>query len=164
MGVMHRLIDRNQEFVSRFRHGEKAGAPAEHLAVLTCMDARIHLTKALGLDIGDANIVRNAGGRASDDAIRSLVISTELLGASEIAVMHHTDCGMLKFTNDDLRKKLSAERGVDASGVDFLPFPDVEQSVRDDVATLEGSPLLADGIEVTGWIYDVRTGTISPVT
>jgi carbonic anhydrase len=164
MGVMHRLIDRNKEFVSRFRHGEAAGAPVQHLAVLTCMDARIHLTKALGLDIGDANIIRNAGGRASDDAIRSLVISTELLGANEIAVMHHTDCGMLKFTNDELRDKLSSERGVDASGVDFLPFPDVEQSVRDDVATIEASPLLADGIEVTGWIYDVKTGTISPLS
>ena len=160
---MHRLIDRNKEFVSKFRHGEAAGAPAQHLAVLTCMDARIHVSKALGLDIGDANLIRNAGGRASDDAIRSLVIATELLSANEIAVMHHTDCGMLKFTNDDLRTKLSSERGVDASGIDFLPFADVEQSVRDDLATLAASPLLADGIEVTGWIYDVKTGTISPV-
>jgi len=101
MGVMHRLVDRNEEFVSKFRHGDRTGAPAQHLALLTCMDARIHLAPALGLDIGDANIIRNAGGRASDDAIRSLVISTELLGTNEIAVMHHTDCGMLKFTNDD---------------------------------------------------------------
>jgi len=163
MGVMHRLVDRNEEFVSKFRHGDRTGAPAQHLALLTCMDARIHLAPALGLDIGDANIIRNAGGRASDDAIRSLVISTELLGTNEIAVMHHTDCGMLKFTNDDLRTKLSSERGVDASGVDFLPFPEVEQSVRDDVATITASPLVADGIEVTGWIYDVKTGTVSPV-
>jgi len=152
MGVMHRLVDRNEEFVSKFRHGDRTGAPAQHLALLTCMDARIHLAPALGLDIGDANIIRNAGGRASDDAIRSLVISTELLGTNEIAVMHHTDCGMLKFTNDDLRTKLSSERGVDASGVDFLSFPEVEQSVRDDVATITASPLVADGIEVTGWI------------
>jgi carbonic anhydrase len=164
MGVMHRLIDRNKEFVSKFRHGDAAGAPVQHLAVLTCMDARIHVTKALGLDIGDANLIRNAGGRASDDAIRSIVIATELLGAGEVAVLHHTDCGMLKFTNDDLRNKLSTERGVDASGVDFLPFSDVEQSVREDVATLEASSLLADGIEVTGWVYDVKTGTISPVS
>src|SRR5215467_4317750 len=163
MGVIQRFIDRNKEFVSKFRHGDKAMPPAQHLAVLTCMDARIHPEQALGFDIGDAHMIRNAGGRASDDAIRSLVISTELLGTNEIAVMHHTDCGMLKFTNDDLRTKLSSEGGVDASGVDFLPFPEVEQSVRDDVATITASPLVADGIEVTGWIYDVKTGTISPV-
>ena len=164
MGAMQRFIERNKEFVSKFRHGDKAMPPAQHLAVLTCMDARIHVTNALGFDIGDAHIIRNAGGRASDDAIRSLVISAELLGTNEFAVMHHTDCGMLTFTNDDLRKKLADERGVDASGVDFLPFPDLEQSVRDDVATIEASPLLPDGIEVTGWIYDVKTGTISPVS
>jgi len=138
--------------------------PAQHLAVLTCMDARIHPEAALGLEIGDAHMIRNGGGRASDDAIRSLVISTTLLGTQEFAVMHHTDCGMLTFTNDDLRKKLADERGVDASAVDFLPFPDLEQSVRDDVATIESSPLLPDGIEVTGWVYDVKTGKISPVT
>src|SRR5262249_11266596 len=124
MGVMHRLLARNDEFVSKFRHRGRTGAPARHPAPLPCIESGIHLAPALGLDIGDANIIRNAGGRASDDAIRSLVISTELLGTNEIAVMHHTDCGMLKFTNDDLRTKLSSERGVDASGVDFLPFPE----------------------------------------
>jgi carbonic anhydrase len=128
------------------------------------MDARIHPEDALGLEIGDAHMIRNAGGRASDDAIRSLVISSTLLGTDEFAVMHHTDCGMLTFTNDDLRKKLADERGVDASNVDFLPFPDLEQSVRDDVATINASPLLPDGIEVTGWVYDVKTGKISPVS
>ena len=163
MGVMERFIERNKEFASKFRHGDKATPPAQHLAVLTCMDARIHPETALGLDIGDAHMIRNAGGRASDDAVRSLVISTELLGTNEFAVIHHTGCGMLTFTNDDLRKKLASERGVDASGVDFLPFPDLEQSVRDDVATIKASPLLPDGIEVTGWVYDVKTGTISPV-
>jgi carbonic anhydrase len=164
MGVIQRFIDRNKEFVSKFRHGDKAMPPAEHLAVLTCMDARIHPEQALGLEIGDAHMIRNAGGRASDDAIRSLVISTTLLGTDEFAVIHHTDCGMLTFTNDDLRKKLADERGVDASGVDFLPFPELEQSVRDDVATIKVSPLLPDGIEVTGWVYDVKTGAISPVS
>jgi carbonic anhydrase len=150
--------------VKKFRHGDKAMPPAQHVAVLTCMDARIHPEDALGLEIGDAHMIRNAGGRASDDAIRSLVISSTLLGTEEFAVMHHTDCGMLTFTNDDLRKKLADERGVDASNVDFLPFPDLEQSVRDDVATINASPLLPDGIEVTGWVYDVKTGKISPVS
>jgi carbonic anhydrase len=164
MGVIQHFIDRNKEFVNKFRHGDKAMPPAQHLAVLTCMDARIHPEQALGLEIGDAHMIRNAGGRASDDAIRSLVISTTLLGTDEFAVMHHTDCGMLTFTNDDLRKKLADERGVDASHVDFLPFPDLEQSVRDDVATIKASPLLPDGTEVTGWVYDVKTGKISPVS
>jgi carbonic anhydrase len=164
MGVFQRFIERNKEFVKKFRHGDKAMPPAQHVAVLTCMDARIHPEDALGLEIGDAHMIRNAGGRASDDAIRSLVISSTLLGTDEFAVMHHTDCGMLTFTNDDLRKKLADERGVDASNVDFLPFPDLEQSVRDDVATINASPLLPDGIEVTGWVYDVKTGKISPVS
>jgi carbonic anhydrase len=109
-------------------------------------------------------MIRNAGGRASDDAIRSLVISTTLLGTQEFAVIHHTDCGMLTFTNDDVRTKLADERGVDASSIDFLPFPDLEQSVRDDVATIKASPLLPDGTEVTGWVYDVKSGTVSPVS
>jgi len=164
MGVIHHFIDRNKEFVSRFRHGDKAMPPAQHLAVLTCMDARIHPEQVLGLEIGDAHMIRNAGGRASDDAIRSLVISTTLLGTNEFAVIHHTDCGMLTFTNDDLRKKLAEEHGVDASDVDFLPFPQLEQSVRDDVATIKASPLLPADVEVTGWIYDVKTGKISSVS
>jgi carbonic anhydrase len=164
MGVIQRFIDRNKEFANKFRHGDKAMPPAQHLAVLTCMDARIHPEQALGCEIGDAHMIRNAGGRASDDAIRSLVISTTLLGTEEFAVIHHTDCGMLTFTNEDLRKKLADERGADASGIDFLPFGDLEQSVRDDVATIQASPLLPDGIEVTGWVYDVKTGKISPVS
>ena len=105
MGVIHNFIERNKEFASKFRHGDKAMPPAQHLAVLTCMDARIHPERAMGMEIGDAHMIRNAGGRASDDAIRSLVISTTLLGTQEFAVIHHTDCGMLTFTNDDLRKK-----------------------------------------------------------
>jgi carbonic anhydrase len=158
------MLTANQAFQQSFRDGDKEVPPARKVAIVTCMDARIHPEKALGLEIGDAHMIRNAGGRASDDAIRSLVISTTLLGTEEFAVMHHTDCGMLTFTNDDLRKKLADERGVDASGVDFLPFPDLEQSVRDDVATIKASPMLPDGIEVTGWVYDVKTGAISPVS
>jgi len=164
MGVIQRFIERNKAFASKFGHGDKAMPPAQHLAVLTCMDARIHPEQALGLEIGDAHMIRNAGGRASDDAIRSLVISTTLLGTEEFAVIHHTDCGMLTFANEDLHKKLADERGVDASGVDFLPFPDLEQSVRDDVSTIKASSLLPGGIEVTGWVYDVKTGKISPVS
>jgi carbonic anhydrase len=127
------------------------------------MDARIDPAKALGLEEGDAHVIRNAGGRASDDAIRSLVISNELLGTREFVVIHHTDCGMLTFTNDQLREKLNDELGVDASGIDFLPFSDVPQSVRDDLATLRATPLLPKEIPVRGFIYDVTTGALSEV-
>src|SRR5215210_2500183 len=116
--------------------------PGRRFAILTCMDARLDPAKYAGLSEGDAHVIRNAGGRASDDAIRSLAISQQLLGTREIVVVHHTDCGMLTFSNDHLRAKLRDELGADASNVDFLPFGDLEQSVRDDVQTLRSSPLL----------------------
>jgi carbonic anhydrase len=137
--------------------------PARKVAIVTCMDARIHPETALGLEIGDAHMIRNAGGRVSDDALRSLVISSRLLGTNEFAVIHHTDCGMLTFTNDDLRSKLKDETGADASHIDFLPFPDLEQSVRDDVAAILSSPFIDDSVRVSGHIYDVHTGAITQV-
>jgi carbonic anhydrase len=127
------------------------------------MDARVHPEKALGLEIGDAHMIRNAGGRASDDALRSLVISSRLLGTTEFAVIHHTDCGMLTFTNDDLRTKLRDETGADASHIDFLPFADLEASVRDDVSAILASPLIDDSIPVSGYVYDVHTGAVTQV-
>src|SRR5947209_3132242 len=155
-----RAIEANQRFVEQFDAGDLPMPPAQKLAVLTCMDARLHPERFLGLQLGDAHVIRNAGGRASDDAIRSLVISSELLGTTEYIVIHHTDCGMVTFTNDDLRKKLREERSVDASHVDFLPFSDLEQSVRDDVQAILNSPLVPPGITVRGFIYDVRTGRL----
>jgi transposase len=101
--------------------------------------------------------------RRTPRAVEELIERLRRLRSPRLA-SRHTDCGMLTFTNDDLRKKLSDERGVDASGVDFLPFPDLEESVRDDVSAIKASPLLPDGIEVTGWVYDVKTGKISPVS
>jgi len=127
------------------------------------MDARIDPAAALGLQEGDAHVIRNAGGRASDDAIRSLAISQQLLGTREIVVIHHTDCGMLTFTNEQLRAKLRDELGVDAGSVDFLPFSDLEQSVRDDIARLRASPLLLRDVPIHGLIYDVRTGSLQQV-
>ena len=127
------------------------------------MDARLHPERFLGLEIGDAHVIRNAGGRASDDAIRSLIISSNLLGTNEYVVIHHTDCGMLTFTNDDLRSKLAEQYGADASGVDFLPFGDLEESVREDVRRIRGSSFIPGDIPVSGYVYDVRTGRLNPV-
>ena len=128
------------------------------------MDARLHPSRFLGLEEGDAHVIRNAGGRASEDAIRSLAISQQLLGTNEVVVIHHTDCGMLTFSNEDLRKKLKQELNADAEHIDFLPFKNLEQSVRDDVATIKNSPLLLKNIEVSGFIYDVKSGRLLPVT
>lgn len=152
----------NQGFAATFDQGDLPMPPARRVAVVACMDARLHPEKALGLAIGDAHVIRNAGGRAQD-AIRSLVISQRLLGTREIVVLHHTDCGMLTFTNEQLAARVRDELGADVSGQDFLPFPDLEQSVRDDVAILRSSPLIPAGIPISGAIYDVTTGRVHEV-
>jgi carbonic anhydrase len=137
--------------------------PKRQVAVVTCMDARLHPEKFLGLEVGDAHVIRNAGGRASQDVIRSVVISERLLGTNEIVVIHHTDCGMLTFSNQDLAKKCWEELGVDVEGQDFMPFNDLEQSVRDDVDLLRRSPLIPKNIAISGAIYDVHTGELQTV-
>ena len=163
MAVGDEFVEANRQYAEQFEHGDLPMPPARQAAVVTCMDARLHPAKFLGLGLGDAHVIRNAGGRASDDAIRSLIISSRLLGTREFVVIHHTDCGMLTFTNDDLRGKLAAETGQDASQVDFLPFPDLEESVREDVSRIKASPLIDDDIPVSGYVYDVRTGRLDPV-
>ena len=164
MSVAQEFQKANDAYASTFSKGDLPMPPARHVAVLTCMDARLHPARFLGLELGDAHVIRNAGGRASDDAIRSLAISEQLLGTNEVVVIHHTDCGMLTFSNADLRTKLKQELNADAEHVDFLPFKDLEQSVRDDVATIRNSPFIPKNIEVSGFIYDVRSGKLLPVT
>jgi len=164
VGEIDRMVEANQGFAGGFDQGGLPMPPARATAILTCMDARLHPAKFLGLGVGDAHVIRNAGGRASEDAVRSLIISSRLLGTREFAVIHHTDCGMLTFSNDDLRDKLAAETGADASRIDFLPFGDLNQSVRDDVATIKASPFIDEDIPVSGFVYDVASGRLSPVT
>lgn len=164
MAITDQLVQANEAYAQTFDRGDLSAPPARHVAILTCMDARLHPESFLGLDVGDAHMIRNAGGRASDDAIRSLIISSHLLGTNEYVVIHHTDCGMLTFTNDDLHRKLADETGADASHIDFLPFPDLEQSVRDDVSQINESPFIPDGIPVRGFIYDVKSGKLTEVT
>ena len=155
------FIQANARYAATFTKGELPKPPGRKLAVIACMDARLDPAKFLGLEEGDAHIIRNAGGRAAD-AIRSLIISQQLLGTREIAVIHHTDCGMLTFTEEQLHQKLHDEFNVHAE-IEFLPFTDVEQSVRDDMEIIRTSPLLISDIPVRGYIYDVHTGQLHEV-
>jgi len=163
MSALDDLLAANEGYAAVFTKGDLPMAPARKVAVLTCMDARLHPERFLGLEEGDAHVVRNAGGRASDDAIRSLVISYKLLGTREFLVIHHEDCGMMTHTNEQMREMLRRDLNADASGIDFLPFTDLEESVREDVQTIRSSPLVADDIAVRGFVYDVKSGRLREV-
>lgn len=161
--VTDQLVRNTGEYAAQFTKGDLPLPPARCIAIVVCMDARIDPAKLFGLQEGDAHVIRNAGGSARE-ALRSLVISQRLLGTNEVLVVHHTDCGMLTFTNDDLRAKVQTELGADASTIDFLPFPDLVASVRDDVAFLRSTPLIPDTVPVRGFIYDVRSGQLTEVS
>jgi carbonic anhydrase len=154
------LLAGNGRFAEGFDKGDAQLPPNMPVAVLTCIDARLHPERFLGVDIGDIHVIRNAGGRATDDALRSLIISSQLLGTRQLMVIHHTDCGMLTFNNEDVWSKLETESGSSARDIDFMPFTDVEDSARQDVRTIRSNPFLPDDAEVTGWVYDVRTGRL----
>jgi carbonic anhydrase len=166
MSTIDELVEANLAYARDFTHGHLPMPPRRRVAILTCMDARLVPARQLGLAEGDAHVIRNAGGRAPD-ALRSLVISQQLLGTREVAVIHHTDCGMLTFRNEELRTTVGAALGAaaerEAERIDFLPFADVEQSVRDDVAFLRASPLIPPEIAIRGFVYDVRTGRLAEV-
>ena len=161
MSVAEEFLQADERYAATFDKGDLPMPPARHVAVVACMDARLDPAKFLGLQEGDAHVIRNAGGRAAD-AIRSLVISQQLLGTRAVVVIHHTDCGMLTFTQEQLQQKLHADLGVHAD-LEFLPFSNLEQSVRDDVATIRASPLLLKDIPVRGFIYAVETGQLHEV-
>lgn len=166
MTVTDEFIVANQQYAASFTKGDLPLPPARKVAVVVCMDARIDPAKALGLEEGDAHVIRNAGGR-SVDALRSLAISHKLLGTREIVVIHHTDCGMLTFENDAIRELLAEELGPEArraaDAIDFQPFHDLDLSVRDDVASIRASPLIPQDIPVRGFVYDVHTGALREV-
>jgi len=161
--VPARVLEANARFAETFDKGDAQLPPNLPLAVLTCIDARLQPPRFLGLEIGDAHVVRNAGGRATDDALRSLIISSQLLGTRQFMVIHHTDCGMLTFTNEDIWAKLESETGKNASSIDFLPFSDVEASLKEDVRTIRDNPFLPPDVEVTGWVYDTTSGRLREV-
>jgi len=162
MSVIDETLQANAKYAADFTKGALPLPPGRQVAVVVCMDARIDPAKALGLSEGDAHVIRNAGGRVSE-ALRSLAISQTLLGTKEVAVIHHTDCGMLTFTDESIRNQLREKRGVDADDVAFLPFHDLDQSVRDDLATYKRSGLVRQDVTPRGFVYDVKTGRLREV-
>ena len=163
MSEVPKLLEGNAAFVEGFDQGDLEIPPARGVLVLTCIDARLDPARMLGLELGEAHFLRNAGGRATDDAIRSATISSWLLGTREFLVIHHTDCGMTKFTDDVLHEKIREATGADVSRDEYLSFTDVDESVRDDVARLRDVKTLPDGVTISGFIYDVRTGELRQV-
>jgi carbonic anhydrase len=182
MSQLEEVLAANAAYAGSFgARSELPLPPARQIAILTCMDARLDPAQYAGLAEGDAHIIRNAGGRASDDAIRSLVISYKLLGTKEFFVIHHTDCGMEFFTDDVMRGLLSSSLETAALGaegfhdvgagpgspeaqyIDWLTIPDREQSVVDDVARIRAHPLVPARIPVYGFLYDVHTGRLNEV-
>jgi len=161
MSEVSTFLKANVRYAASFTKGHLPMPPSRRVAVVACMDARLDPARVLGLEEGDAHVVRNAGGRAAD-AVRSLVISQQLLGTREVVVIHHTDCGMLTFTDEQLRQKVRDELGA-VTDTAFLSFSDVDQSVRDDVAAIRESRLLLKGVPVSGFVYDVKTGRLRPV-
>jgi carbonic anhydrase len=179
--IKNEVLLANREYVSIFDKGDLAMPPARQFAILTCMDARLDPAKYAGLSEGDAHVIRNAGGRASDDAIRSLVISYKLLGTKEWFVIHHTDCGMETFTDDVMRNLLASSlktASIDESGwrdsgegpgstegkyIDWLTIKDQSESVLEDVIRIKSHPLVPTEIPVFGYIYDVKSGRLLEV-
>ncbi len=163
MSVLSDVTSANESYAAGFAKGSLDMPPARRFAVLTCMDARIDPARALGLEEGDAHVIRNAGGIATEDALRSLVISHHLLGTQEAFVIGHTDCGMLTFENETLHGLLRERQGVDAGDVDFLPFPDVAARVAASVEQVRESGLLPEGYALHPFVYDVSSGRLVPV-
>jgi len=157
MSYFENFMKANKAYVDLHGTAHLPINPKTKVAIVTCMDSRLHVAQALGLALGDAHILRNAGGRVTEDMIRSLVISQQQLGTREIVVLHHTDCGAQTF------KYLHKELGVDVSEQDFLPFTDVEESVREDMALLRQSPLIPADVKISGAVYDVDTGRMTVV-
>ena len=153
------LLSANEEYVKTFKNGDLLIPPAKKIAVLSCMNARISIKDILGLKLGDAHVIRNAGGIATDDAIRSLIISHELLGTEEFIVINHTDCGMLKYKDEDLQKKISEKFNIDASTLKFYCFPNLEENVKEQIKKIKSSPFFPN-VLVHGYIYDVKTGRL----
>ena len=162
MTVTDELLQNAQKYAADFDRGSLPLPPAKRVAIVACMDARVNPYGLLGLSEGDAHVIRNAGGVITDDEIRSLSISQRLLGTEEIILIHHTDCGMLTFSDDDFRNDLQKEIGIKPEWA-AEAFQDLEEDVRQSIARIEASPFIPRKEAVRGFVYDVATGSLDEV-
>jgi carbonic anhydrase len=163
MSVIDELVQSAEAYSERFDKGELPLPPAKHVAVLACMDARLNPYGLLGLSEGDAHVIRNAGGVVTDDEIRSLSISQRLLGTEEIMLIHHTDCGMLTFNDQEFADRLEAETGQ-RPGWEARSFGDLDQDVRDSIQRIKNSPFIPRTDSVRGFVYDIGSGELREVS
>lgn len=163
MSVTDELLQNNERYVEAFDKADLPLPPAKGVAVVACMDARLDIHKMLGLEEGDAHVIRNAGGVVTDDGIRSLAISQRLLGTQEVILVHHTDCGMLTFTDDEVKAKIQADTGIRPSFA-LEAFSDLDEDVRQSIARIETSPFVPHKESVRGFVYEVESGRLREVT
>ena len=163
MTVTDELLKNNAEFTRSFSKGDLPMPPGKGLAVVACMDARLNVYALLGLSEGEAHVIRNAGGVVSDDVLRSLVISQRLLGTREVVLVHHTDCGMLTFTDDQVKADIEADVGLRPHFA-LEAFSDLERDIRQSIARIKASPSGPHKDSIRGFVYDVRTGALQEVT
>jgi carbonic anhydrase len=162
MSVTDDLLANARAYAGSFDKGDLPLPPAKHIAIVACMDARLNPYGLLGLTEGDAHVIRNAGGIVTQDELRSLAISQRLLGTTEIMLIHHTDCGMLTFTDDDFRRQIQADTGVKPTWA-AEAFIDLEEDVRQNIARIRAEPAIPNKDSIRGFIYDVRTGELREV-
>ena len=163
MSVIDELVRNADAYTESFDRGDLPLPPAKRVAVVACMDARLNPYGLLGLNEGDAHVIRNAGGVITDDEIRSLTISQRLLGTQEIMLIHHTDCGMLTFGDDDFRRQVQEDTGVKPEWA-AEAFDDLEADVRQSIARIKASPFIPSKQNIRGFVYDVQTGRLSEVS
>ena len=163
MTVIDELVRNADSYSDSFESGELPLPPAKRVAVVACMDARLNPYGLLGLQEGDAHVIRNAGGVITDDEIRSLSISQRLLGTEEVILIHHTDCGMLTFSDDDFRRQIQQETGIKPEWA-AEAFDDLEEDVRQSIARIKASPFVPRKDHVRGFVYDVKTGSLTEVS
>ena len=157
------VLKNNARYAEGFDHADLAAPPALNMAVVACMDARLDTHKLLGLQEGDAHVIRNAGGVVTDDVIRSLVISQRLLGTREIVLVHHSDCGMMTFRDDDVKDEIQADTGLRPSFA-MESFGDLEGDVRQSIARIQASPFIPVKDQIRGFVYDCATGRLNEVS
>ena len=162
MSVTDQLLEHAKSYADGFDKGGLPMPPARKVAVVACMDARLDPQKVLGLAEGDGHVIRNAGGVVTDDTIRSLAISQRLLGTQEIILIHHSDCGMLTFTDDDFRRGIQDETGL-KPGWAAEAFPDVHEDLRQSLARIAASPFIPRKESVRGFVYHVESGSLEEV-